>query len=99
MEIKNCDSIEDVRNEIDKVDDKIVDLLIERSKYVKQAAKFKKSIEEVKSDKRVKNVLDRTRMKAIESGISPMMVEEVFKTLINEMVSYEIEEFQDRKAF
>jgi len=99
LELKNCQSLDEIREEIDKVDDKIVELLVERSKYVKQATKFKNSIEDVKSGDRVKKVMDRTRAQAIEKGINPMMVEKVFETLINEMVSYEIEEFQNKGVF
>ncbi len=99
MELKNCQSLDEIREEIDKVDDRIIDLLVERSKYVKQATKFKNSIEDVKSGDRIKKVMNRTRSQAIDKGINPVMVEEVFRTLINEMVSYEIEEFQNRKVF
>lgn len=99
MNIKDCNSLGEIREEIDLVDDKIVDLLVERSKLIKQAAKFKTSIEEVKSSDRVKKVMNRTRSRAIENGISPMMVENLFKTLIDEMVSSELEEFQNTKVF
>ena len=41
MDIKKCESLEDVRREIDKIDEEIVKLIAKRSKYVKQAARFK----------------------------------------------------------
>ncbi|MCV6608768.1 MAG: chorismate mutase [Campylobacterales bacterium] len=99
MDVKKCQSIEEVRNEIDAIDSQIVDLIGKRSKYVKQAATFKKSVEDVKSEDRVKEVISKTKTKAVENGLSPFMVEELFKGLIDKMVAFEIEEFQNTKAF
>jgi isochorismate pyruvate lyase len=45
----NCKNIEDLRANIDLIDREIVKLLSERSKYVGQAAKFKKSTQDVKA--------------------------------------------------
>lgn len=99
MGVKKCDSIEEVRNEIDAIDEQIVDLIGQRSKFVKQAARFKKSVDDIKSDARIKDVINKTKTRAAANGISPFMIEELFTTLINKMVAFEIEEFQDTKSF
>ncbi len=44
-----CDSLENVRKNIDRIDREIVKLISERSSYVRQAARFKKTMDDVKA--------------------------------------------------
>ena len=99
MEVKNCTNLEEVRSEIDTIDEEIVRLIAKRSKYVKQAAKFKESVEEIKSDERINDVLSHVRHLAATLGISPNLVADVFKILIDKMVEMEIEEFKNGGAY
>ena len=48
-----CNNLEEVRENIDSIDDKIIKLIAERSDYVRQAAYFKKSKTDVKAADRV----------------------------------------------
>jgi len=99
MNIKNCDSLDEVRTEIDKVDADILHLIAKRKEYVKQAAKFKHSIDEVKAEDRVAHVVDHVRHLALTLGVSPNMVTDIYKQMIEEMVESEIAEFQNAKNF
>ena len=99
MHIKNCDSLEEVRTEIDKVDEDILHLIAKRKEYVKQAAKFKHSVEEVKAEDRVDYVVDHVRHLALTLGVSPNMVTDIYTQMIEEMVESEIAEFQNAKNF
>ncbi|MDH5465168.1 MAG: chorismate mutase [Thiovulaceae bacterium] len=97
MEAKQCNSLSEVRTEIDKLDSQIVELIAKRNAYIHQAAKFKVSIEEVKDESRVSDVLSRARNQAMELGVNPSMMSEIFELMINKMVDAEIAEFQDAK--
>ncbi len=97
--MKECKSLEEVRSEIDKIDEEIVRLIAERSRYVKQAAKFKVSVDEIKSDERIDDVLSHVRHLAATLGISPNLVADIFKILIDKMVEMEIEEFKNGGAY
>jgi len=99
MDIKKCNSLEEARVEIDKVDDKIVELIAMRNAYIKQIAHFKNSIEEVKSDERIADVVSRARTKAIELDLSPNLINDIFIRMIDEMVESEIAEFKNAKNF
>ena len=94
--MKECKSLEEVRTEVDKLDDAIVELLAKRNAYIHQAVKFKQSVEEVKAPARVEEVIQRVRQKAIELDMSPNMITELFTNLIDYMVESEIAEFRDR---
>ena len=97
--MKKCNSLEEVRNEIDKIDTQLVELIAKRNDYIKQAASFKESIEEVKSEERIDYIMQHARQKAIELNMNPNMIEELFKIMINEMVETEIAEFRNGGNF
>jgi len=99
MDIKKCNSLEEARVEIDKVDDRIVELIAMRNAYIKQIAHFKNSVAEVKSDERIADVVSRARTKAIELDLSPNLINDIFVRLIDEMVESEISEFKNAKNF
>jgi len=99
MNIKTCNTLDEARIEIDKVDEKIVELVALRNSYIKQIAKFKTSIEEVKSDERIADVVSRARAKAIELDLSPNLINDMFVRMIDEMVETEIAELTNTKVF
>jgi len=99
MNIKKCNSLEEARVEIDKVDNRIVELIAMRNAYIKQIAHFKNSVEEVKSDERIADVVSRARTKAIELNLSPNLINDIFVRLIDDMVESEIAEFKNAKNF
>lgn len=94
--MKECNSLEELRSEVDKLDDEIVKLVAERNAYIHQAVKFKQSVEEVKAEDRVKEVLERVRHKALQLGMSPNMITNLYKQMIDDMVESEIAEFRNR---
>ncbi len=96
--MKNCNSLEEVREEVDKIDEQILKLIAKRKNLIKQAAKFKHSVEEIKTDERVEYVIDRARHLALTLGVNPNMVSEIYTTMINDMVESEISEFQNFKS-
>ena len=51
--MQNCNNIEEVRTNINNIDEEIVKLIAQRGHFVKQAAKFKKDTADVKAPKRV----------------------------------------------
>ena len=99
MNIKKCKTLKETRVEIDKVDEKIVELVAYRNAYIKQIAHFKNSIEEVKSKDRIDDIVSRARTKAIELGLSPNLINDMFIRMIDEMVESEIAEFKNAKVF
>ncbi|MBL0708635.1 MAG: chorismate mutase [Sulfurimonas sp.] len=94
-----CNTLEEVRVQIDELDDKLVELISQRAHIISQAVAFKNSVEEVKADDRVEFILQKVRKKAIELDVSPNMISELFTIMINEMVETEISEFRNKQAF
>jgi isochorismate pyruvate lyase len=88
--MRECKSIEEVRESIDDLDNQIVKLISERSRYVEQAAKFKKDTEDVKAPKRVEAVIQKVRTIADEHNVNPDMIEQVYRTMISCFINQEL---------
>lgn len=87
-----CENMDEVRVNIDIIDREIVKLLSERSKYVIQAAKFKKDADDVKAPKRVEEVIAKVRKLALENGSNPEIIEQIYRTMIACFIDYEMKE-------
>lgn len=88
-----CKSLEEVRANIDRIDDAMVQLIAERGDYVAQAAAFKKSEDGVKAPNRVEAVITKVRQKAEKYGASPDMVETLYREMISGFITMELETF------
>ena len=90
--------MEDIRAEVDLIDNKIVELISWRAQYVYNAAKFKKDIVAVRDENRVAAVIDSKRKLAQEYDISPDLVGDVYETMISFFVNEEIKRWETEKA-
>lgn len=88
-----CNSLEEVRENIDRIDDEIIRLIAERGTYVVQASVFKKNEEGVKAPNRVETVIAKVRGKAEIYGADSDMVEELYREMIQRFVEMEMKEF------
>ena len=97
--MKTCNSLKEIRDEIDILDEKLVELISQRSHLIRQVAKFKNSIDEVKADDRIEDIMQRVRRHAISLGINPNMISDLFTIMIDEMVETEIAELRNASNF
>jgi len=98
MQIKQCNTLEEARDAIDKVDEQIVKLIATRNDYIKQIAHFKTSVEEVKAEDRIADVISKVRQQAIELDLSPNLINDLYVRMIDGMVESEIAEFRNAKG-
>ena len=78
----DCQSLAEIRAQIDRLDQAMVELLAARGGYVLAAARFKRSEAEVTAPQRVEQVIARVRAMAQTQGASPDVVERVYRELI-----------------
>ncbi len=97
--MKKCDTLEEARAEIDKLDEQIITLIAERNDYIKQIAHFKTSVDEVKAQDRIDAVISRAREQAISLGLSPNLINDLYIRMIDAMVESEVAEFKNAKTF
>ncbi len=87
-----CNSIEEVRANIDAIDQKLVSLIAERGRFVMQAARFKKTTDDVKAPQRVEQVIAKVRALANELGANPDVVDAVYRSMIAAFIQAELTE-------
>ena len=88
----DCTSIEDVRQAIDAIDREIIDALGRRFQYVKAITRFKKTEAEVRANERYQAVLQARRQWAAEAGLSPDVVEQMYRLLIEHFIEQEMKD-------
>lgn len=90
MTPEHCRNIDEIRAGIDTVDEEIVRLIGERARYVKAAARFKRSETAVRDEKRVAAVIDSKRKLAAAYDVSPELIEAVYRTMIGHFINEEM---------
>ena len=90
--IVECHSLEEVRSHIDRIDRQIVAYIAERGIYVKQAARFKKTTEDVKAPQRVEQVIAKVTALSHELGANPSVTEQVYRAMILGFIHAELAE-------
>lgn len=84
-------TIENVREQIDGLDRRIVELIAEREKWVIAAGSLKKDGQSVRAPARVEQVIAKVRGLAEQSGASPEVVESAYRALIAAFIDLELE--------
>lgn len=94
-----CQSMQDVRYEIDRLDRVLVGLLKERQDYMDAAARLKPFRTDVRDEARIEDVVSKVLQSAAQQGLDPQIAEPVWRTMIERCIAYELSRFdEDRKA-
>ncbi len=87
-----CQNMDEVRREIDRIDEQMVELLAERFTYVDRAWQLKMGTEEGATVPwRIQQVIDKVRAKAEEKGLPPALAEALWRQMIGWFIQYEEE--------
>jgi isochorismate pyruvate lyase len=85
----DCNTKEDVRAEIDRIDQALLTLLAERHRYVTRMAEIKTDPHEAYDPARIDVVISKQRKRAEELDLDEDQAELIWRTLINWNVNYE----------
>ncbi len=91
----DCESMAEVRAEIDRIDNALVDLMAERWTYVDRAWTFKRNASEASVPWRNREVIDRVKTRALEKGMPPEMAEALWRQIIGWGIQYEEERLKE----
>ena len=90
------DPLEQVRAEIDAVDDELVRVLARRELLVRRAGDLKQDAAQVRAPDRVEQVIAGVRRRAGELGADPDIVERVYRTMIDCNIALELRQLAQR---
>ena len=90
----DCTNMDEVRDEIDRIDIALVDLIGERFSYVDRAWQFKRSPAEARVPWRIQQVIDKVRARAEHQGLPPELAEALWRQMIGWFIQYEEEKLR-----
>ena len=91
--VKPCTTMQDVRREVNALDDVLVPLLVERVGYMTQAARIKQGAEQVRDEARIQAIVARVRERATAEGGDADVMEAIYRSLMEACIAYEHREF------
>ena len=89
-EPKDCQTLAEVRSEIDRLDQLLINTIGRRQEYVHAAAGFKRSDNEVHAHERQRQMMVARRLWAENKGVAPDLVESLFRTMVDHFVAAEL---------
>ncbi|OFX06158.1 MAG: hypothetical protein A3E78_14710 [Alphaproteobacteria bacterium RIFCSPHIGHO2_12_FULL_63_12] len=87
----DCESMGQVRAEIDRIDRQLVRLIAERQGYIEAAARIKAHVGEVRVEWRIEDVVTKVLAAAEREGLSADIAEPVWRTMIERCIAHEFE--------
>lgn len=84
-----CQTKEDVRAEIDRIDQELINLFAERHGYVIRMAAIKTDPHEAYDKARIEAVIEKVRTRALEKNLDEDQAELLWRTLIDWNVNFE----------
>ncbi|ODT72575.1 MAG: chorismate mutase [Pelagibacterium sp. SCN 63-23] len=84
-----CETKDDVRAEIDRIDQALLTLFAERHAYVTRMAEIKTDPHEAYDPKRIEAVIAKVRARSLDLELDEDQAELIWRTLIDWNVNYE----------
>jgi isochorismate pyruvate lyase len=92
-----CKDLAEVRVEIDRIDNALIDRIAERLGYVERAWQLKLELrQEANVPWRNQQVIDKVRARASEKGVPPDLCEALWRQMIGWFIQYEEEKLRDQ---
>ena len=92
--MKKFNTIEEIRNEIDKLDLKIVELISQRKDLVSEVVKLKRK-DQIIDQERIDQILKKLNLEAKKRGIPEVMIEKLWDIMIKSFIEYEEEIYDE----
>jgi len=86
----DCNSIEDVRREIDEIDNAIIGLIAKRSSFIQKIVKYKSNIDEVYAKKRYDMVISQRREIAAIHNLDPDVIEKIYRIMMDYFIKEQL---------
>ena len=89
----HCESMAQVREHIDALDEQIVALLAQRTRFMTQAARIKQRADQVHDQARIDFIVERVSRQARALGMPESVVQAAYRALIGASIDFEHTEF------
>ncbi len=90
----NTPQMMSIRKKIDSIDDKILPLMVKRSKLVEKALALKVNKSEIVDKKRINEITKKISKKTIKLGGNKKLMSNIWLSLIDNFIEYERSNFK-----
>ena len=90
------ENMEELREEIDLLDNELIGLLAKRFKFIEDAAVIKNDINEIRDNARIEKIVSRVRDLAKTNNLSEDIIEELWRFIIELSIKHEKQMFIDK---
>ena len=94
MSPKNKKKLNKIRIKLDKLDNKLLCLIKNRSNLVKEVLKLKEFKKEIVDQKRIKFILNKINLKSKKLNIDPKITNRIWRNMIWSFIDYEKRNFK-----
>tara|TARA_B100001029_G_scaffold165845_1_gene157803 strand:+ start:332 stop:622 length:291 start_codon:yes stop_codon:yes gene_type:complete len=96
MSPKNKKKLNILRGKLDKLDNKLIDIIKVRTNLVKEVVKLKEFKNEIVDKKRISIILKKIKKKSISKNIDPKITNRIWKNMIWSYINYERKVFKKK---
>ena len=90
------ENMEELREEIDLLDNELLSLFAKRFKFIEDAALIKNDINEIRDNARIEKIVSRVRGLAKTNNLSEDIIEELWRFIIELSIKHEKKMFMDK---
>ena len=94
---KDCNSLEEVRNEIDKIDEHIISLFSVRHQFVEEIVRFKNDKDAIIAQERKEQVILQRKKWAESKGLNADTFEQIYTLLVESNIKHEMKLLKIKK--
>ena len=96
MSPKNKKKLSILRNKLDKLDNKLIDIIKIRTNLVTEVVKLKDYKNQIVDNKRISIILKKIKKKSISKNIDPKITNRIWKSMIWSYINYERKIFKKK---
>ena len=96
MSPKNKQKLEGIRTKLDKLDNKLLTLIKNRTTLVKEVLKLKEFKKEIVDKKRINFILNKIKGKSKKLKIDPKITNRIWKNMIWSYINFEKRNFKKK---
>lgn len=95
---EQCETMEEVRYEVDRLDRLLVELIAERQSYMDAAARIKPDRAAVRDEARIQDVLEKVLAECPRHGLSPGIARPVWIAMMEACIAHEFDAYDSLRS-
>ena len=92
----NKKKLNNIRNELDKLDNSLIKIIKTRTYLVKKVLKLKETKNQIVDKNRINKILSNIKKKSIKNNIDPIITKKIWSSMIKAYIDFERRNFKKK---